>query len=222
MKMSKKIVEKEVTVFIADDGNEFMTMEDCIKHEGLMERLQYITAADKMLIPKLNNLIPLNNDGIIEAGFPTRWYKVNSDADINTLSLAYGKDFYKLDKYPEIVCIVSREDTLYSSNCVQYTLSLCKAMASSFWDVMNNNEEVAGECKDKRLTVKEFIDTYLDLDVYLQIYVSDALVVWGDVQTVLFKAARDNQLCTSLDKEVLCICPCDDTGVDNSIIIRCR
>ncbi len=88
----KRMVEKDVTVYIAYDGEKFDTYDDCIAHENAF----IFDSLDKELerIPELDDVVPLNYDDNPNNESDFRWYRIKNQDEIhlcNRILDNYGK-----------------------------------------------------------------------------------------------------------------------------------
>ena len=114
-KYTKKImkyVETEVDVFMANDGKQFGTEQECLDYEAqLGEREKRRT---QLLMPELNGIAPLSVD-LYDIGDDTyRWYRVSSEDDFEFLNEYYEGALTEPGSYPEIICVQEHVDDYYT------------------------------------------------------------------------------------------------------------
>lgn len=88
----KRMVEKDVTIYVAYDGEKFDSYDDCIAHEKSL----IFDSLNKKLerVPELDDVVPLNYDDNPNNDSEFRWYRVKNEDDIhlcNEVLDNYGK-----------------------------------------------------------------------------------------------------------------------------------
>lgn len=91
----KEMVEQITITYVAEDGMEFSSESECKKHEASILRKKLIEEAEKLRIPKLDDRLPLSNDGTMNENNSFRWYKLESEADFKTVNKAYANSLKK-------------------------------------------------------------------------------------------------------------------------------
>ncbi|MBO5371738.1 MAG: hypothetical protein J6A75_03355 [Lachnospiraceae bacterium] len=141
VKETKKVVETVVTTYVAEDGTEFNTMQDCEKYESDKHREKLIKEAEKLRMDidvcSLDTQGSEINDNNIFA-----WYEIKSKEDYLTLARVFPNELredYELPSYPDIMCVETayyREDAeygLYEDHYISY-LSAMKNDCVQFWE----------------------------------------------------------------------------------------
>lgn len=110
-KYTKKImkyVETEVDVFMANDGKQFGTEQECLDYEAQLEERE--KRRTQLLIPELNGVLPAaTNLGYCEDD-DFSWYRLNSEDDFEFLNEYYEDDLNEPGSYPEIICVQEQYD----------------------------------------------------------------------------------------------------------------
>lgn len=115
-KKTMKYVETEVDVFVANDGKQFETEQECLDYEAQLEEREKRRA--QLLIPELDDLLPLSND--LDNGYDHtyQWYRVNSKDDFELLNENYRYALVEPEVYPDIICVQE-----YADDYVTYLLT---------------------------------------------------------------------------------------------------
>lgn len=104
----KRMVERDVTICIALDGEKFDNERDCLAHEKaiifnlLNEKLERI--------PELDDIVPLNYDDNPNNESDFRWYRVKNEDDIHSCNEVLD-NYGKLIDKPGIIAV---EKTVYN------------------------------------------------------------------------------------------------------------
>ena len=128
-----KMIERKIITYIAKDGTEFANMQECKKYETAQEHEKSIEAAEKLLIPELNEHLPLSNDGLMNENNTFRWYKLNNESDFQTVNKAYGNSLSAPERYPEIICVETVGYEAYMDDAYSYNMETCKKITENFW-----------------------------------------------------------------------------------------
>lgn len=133
IKVAKRMVEVEEKTYIAFDGTEFATEEECRKHEENIEEQKIKSEAESLEIKELEDTYPLDVDAnYISDNHCYKWYKVNNVEEYTMVARAYrSDDFYTLNTYPEIIC-VEYED-YWGKDAWVHLLSDMKIATEYFW-----------------------------------------------------------------------------------------
>lgn len=139
MKINKeiKMVKQEVTTYIAEDGQVFSTEFDCLKHEEELEKKRRIEEAEKLRIEKLDNMIPINYDGLPNDNNCFNWYKLNTKEDFETLIEAYRNgNLEEPENFPALYCVETCGYEPYEDESYSYDLVTCKTCTEKFWETL--------------------------------------------------------------------------------------
>jgi len=139
MKINKeiKMVKQEVTTYIAEDGQVFSTEFDCLKHEEELEKKRRIEEAEKLRIEKLDNMIPINYDGLPNDNNCFNWYKLNTKEDFETLIEAYRNgNLEEPENFPTLYCVETCGYEPYEDESYSYDLVTCKTCTEKFWETL--------------------------------------------------------------------------------------
>lgn len=139
MKINKeiKMVKQEVTTYIAEDGQVFSTEFDCLKHEEELEKKRRIEEAEKLRIEKLDNMIPINYDGLPNDYNCFNWYKLNTKEDFETLIEAYRNgNLEEPENFPTLYCVETCGYEPYEDESYSYDLVTCKTCTEKFWETL--------------------------------------------------------------------------------------
>ena len=138
MKKERRTITTERTIFIAEDGKEFTTEKECKAYEVLLQKQktkkELIAAAEKLRIPDLDEIVPLNTDANCSENNTFRWYRLNSIEDFNVFEAIYPYYLSPPMEYPTIMCIENCSQEPYEDDGFSTTLEAIKHMTISFWD----------------------------------------------------------------------------------------
>ena len=130
----KRMVEIEKKIYIAFDGKEFGTEEDCRKYEEDIEMEEIKAESENFEIKELGGVYPLDVDAqYINDNHCFRWYKVNSIEEYEAVAKAYkcSDDWVALRSYPEIICVEYEEH--WGDDAWLHILSDMKEATVLFW-----------------------------------------------------------------------------------------
>ena len=133
IKRTKRLVEIEDEVFIAEDGTEFASLKDCQKYEDELQTKKTLSEAEKLEIKELEDTAPLDTDAqYIEECHCFAWYKVNNAEELGIIAEAYTNDSLRdLKSFPETICI--EYDDNYRSDSYMFLLSDMRESTINFW-----------------------------------------------------------------------------------------
>lgn len=121
MKIENRQITKNITVYIAEDGEEFTTEADCKKHETLLHNRGYYK---KLLEPKhitaIDGRYPYDEYTNLDT-HSYFWYQIDNEEDLAILNKAYS--FWsdcEVSAFPAIICV----DEDLEGECYYYELSL--------------------------------------------------------------------------------------------------
>jgi hypothetical protein len=108
--MQKKTIMQTVEkdIYIADDGTEFATSEQCESYEEYRKTSE--GKVDKMRDYSLDGLIPIHR---VNARFPAKdfhWYRVQNEEDWNTLQEVIHHVSTEPRCYPDLIGIECKDD----------------------------------------------------------------------------------------------------------------
>lgn len=152
-RMVKEVVvqlkEKEVQVFVAEDGTEFEDKGKCEKHEAMLTLGKAKKAIEKLEIHDVRSAMPLNDDGYPSDCNCFHWYKVNDPSDVELLNKVYKDEIVEPCSYPEIICVETTKD-FYENICDVYTyhLSDIKNNTINFWEKFGFNVIIEKQKED--------------------------------------------------------------------------
>ena len=133
IKEETKIIEQKIIIYVADDGTEFRTESECKDYETKQFSKHLIEAAEKLRITELDEHLPLSNDGLVDENNTFRWYKLDNEADFETLNKAYGNELSKPEHFPEVMCVETVGYEAYMDDAYSYNMETCKKITESFW-----------------------------------------------------------------------------------------
>lgn len=138
MREEMKTELREVTVkkYIADDGTEFEYKSDCEIYERSLSLKEYIEQADNMRIKELDDVLPLDCNGMVEENSYFNWFSLNSKKDFDIVKKAYADGSLPVPKeYPTILCVESNSyhTEEYNDDCYGYLLEDIMADTKKFW-----------------------------------------------------------------------------------------
>lgn len=136
IRVEKKIIEVEETVYIAEDGTEFKSETECNNYETKIKEIAIKEKASTLEIKDLFGVKPLLNTNLSE-GHNFNWYKLETEEDAAVVSMLYfcNETSIKSDAYPVIVCIES--DDYYNLDTFVYYLPVIKQHTEDFWQKLN-------------------------------------------------------------------------------------
>jgi hypothetical protein len=129
----RKVVVKK---YIADDGTEFEYKSDCETYERNLSLKKYIKQADDMRIKELDDVLPLDCNGMVEENSYFYWFSLNSKKDFDIVRKAYDNATLPVPKeYPTILCVESNSyhTEEYNDDCYGYLLENIMADTKKFW-----------------------------------------------------------------------------------------
>lgn len=130
----KKIIEQEVTVYVAEDGTEFSSSRDCINYEANLRLEKKIKEVERLRIKELDGVIPFNNDGIMNCENEFRWYDVTNKDDFDAINDIYNNNLTQPVIYPEIICVETYGYDSYGGDAYDYHMTACKKNTEDFWN----------------------------------------------------------------------------------------
>ena len=138
---------REITVkkYIADDGTEFEYKSDCETYERNLSLKKYIEQANNMRIKELDDVIPLDCNGMAEENSNFRWFPLNNKGDYNIVLKAYADGSLPIPKeYPTILCVESSSyyEEEYNEDCYGYLLENIMADTKKFWEKLGYKVEI--------------------------------------------------------------------------------
>lgn len=142
IKETKKMVETVVTTYIAEDGKEFPTIEECKRYENNKQRAFLIEEAEKRRLDIHICTLDTQGSEVCENNL-FAWYKINSKEDYLALARVYPEHLdenYELPSYPDIMCIETNyaggvdEEYNESTDHYIYYLSAMKKNCIDFWN----------------------------------------------------------------------------------------
>lgn len=104
-------------VYVAKDGREFKSMEECEAYEisiddVLKRELEVAEAVEKLEIKDMEDYCWITTDGAyVSDNAHFKWYELNNEEDLKMLDEFYNDndcDYLNIDKkinYPDIVCV---------------------------------------------------------------------------------------------------------------------
>ena len=134
IRTEKKLVERDVYTYIAEDGKEFDTKVDCENYEREIEDARLRAGAERFEIKELEDTYPLDVDGqYISDNHSYKWYKVKNEEELKVVAEVYNRsdDWNKLKAYPEVICV--EYDDYWDNDAWMYLLSDMKKATDSFW-----------------------------------------------------------------------------------------
>lgn len=138
VKEETRVVEQTVTLYIAEDGTEFVTEYACRRYEEKKNLEKLIEKAENLRIVELDDCLPLTNDGLINDNNIFKWYRLESKEDFDIVEGAYGSNGHlsKPSTYPEVICVETCGYEPYKDDAYNYHLTDCKIMTEEFWKAM--------------------------------------------------------------------------------------
>jgi len=136
MRKEKRKVEIEKNVWVAEDGKEFSNESECKSYEFNLKVERNREKAEKYRIHELDDILPLDNEGLIEENSQYRWFQVHSKEQFEVLNNAYGGEIPKPLYYPEMVCIEYTGYEWGEGDVWGYLLSNIKRKSDEFWGKM--------------------------------------------------------------------------------------
>lgn len=132
MRIRYETKTEEVKVYVADDGMEFYTREECDIYEFNKGKKKFKELTDKLRIKELNGTIPLNDDGLPNDMNDFRWYKIKDKQDFDFLKRTYNCNFDEPSSYPDIICVEVDKCFPYDS-CCNYNMTDINKTVSDFY-----------------------------------------------------------------------------------------
>ena len=120
----KETREVEIKTYIAKDGKEFMSGQDCLKYEMRLDKEEARKdIADLLVYDNTVAKIPCDGGENYESHV-WEWYKVENQEQLNRLNVFFNTAA-RAEVFPEFVCIEHYEgdDEGYSqtlTNCIDY------------------------------------------------------------------------------------------------------
>ena len=127
-----KLVEKEVKIFIAEDGKEFDNKKDCIDYEKEIKRSNIAGYVASLEIEEAYNMIPIDNDLGCSISSTYTWYRVNTEKDLKAIEEYYDQ-FITCVKLPTIIAIEEGDWTDF----YYYDIEDIKEMVREFFDTLD-------------------------------------------------------------------------------------
>lgn len=134
MKKQLRKIEREVEVYIADDGKMFYSKSECEKHESDFKRKAVIGKANQLRITELDGVIPLDTEGGTGNERCWTWFKLESIEDWFALEDTFRTRIYGdyPEKFPCIVCIEAEFEE-YGDCPYVYSLDEMLVETKGFW-----------------------------------------------------------------------------------------
>ncbi len=137
MRTEDRLVENKIKVYVAMDGKEFTSEEECKDYEYNLQRKEVIEKAETMRIKELEGFLPLDISGNMASEWCHSWFACNSRKDLVTLYDAYGDgiDGFMPDAFPCIICIESElaHDRYYGEGYV-FSMEYMLHCNMQFWE----------------------------------------------------------------------------------------
>lgn len=123
------VIVNERTVYIADDGKEFNSEEECILHETGYEKDYLESKFEAMKIKEFDGIAPLN----VDSDWPERdfwWFNLKNKDDYDLIVNYYKTTRLEVDwmrepsTYPALVCMMESYDyvdTMYFDSIIKKT-----------------------------------------------------------------------------------------------------
>lgn len=110
MKAEKRLVkpipkEYETTIYVAEDGKEFNSAEECKRYEEEQEFERGLERIDKYRIEEMDGQIPLDDDARYSFSFYYRWYRVRNEKELKEIQDVYKEDMPPINKFPTAICM---------------------------------------------------------------------------------------------------------------------
>lgn len=139
MKIRKEVetIKREIEIYVADDGTEFYSSVKCMKYEAELKRKKLLEAAKSLEIEDLENVLPINTDGLPNENNYFTWYKIKDAEDFEIVNNLYNlynnslQTLQTLDSYPEIICVET--DGCDNDDAWMVKLTDCKRDTEDFW-----------------------------------------------------------------------------------------
>lgn len=133
MEIKKYVKTVEFDKYIAIDGKEFNSKEECERYEDKLDDATRFDNIDKAYRDyELDDMIPIHYDASFSECSCYRWYKVNNEAEIEDIEEAYDTTIGDYDCFPTYVC-VETEDVEYNGEPYCYTLSKLMKLTREFF-----------------------------------------------------------------------------------------
>ena len=152
IKTTKRLVEIEDKVYIAQDGKEFATLKECEDYESNLENQSLLEAIALLELKELENLPPLDTDAqYISDNHIFKWYKVNTLEEFEMVRKAIEGNWGGWSapvSYPETICV--EIDDYDPNSTYMYKLSDMKNSTIGFWECFGLSVEFKkGESNEK-------------------------------------------------------------------------
>lgn len=114
MYVEEKSIQKLVNIYVAFDGTEFESINDCEAYENahIMEKPE-VQAAEKLRLPWLDNTVPIEPILMKKSYI---WYKLYTKEEFETLKAAYQYNMWDRagnnypTGFPTLVCVASNKE----------------------------------------------------------------------------------------------------------------
>ena len=149
IKKETKLVEEEITTYIAIDGTKFYTERECKRYEKGLEKEELIKRAEKFRIKDLDYRVPIDDSALPSENNYFVWYKVETPEDFDVIDKAYRNQVVEPETYPEMICVETNGNEEYEGDVYSYNLSGMKASTEYFWKDMGYKvtfEKVEEKC----------------------------------------------------------------------------
>ena len=135
MRVEDRLVKNTITVYVAMDGKEFASEEQCKEYEDNLKRKQVVEKAEMMRIKHLDGVNPLDIDGMARDEQRHTWFGLKDEQDWKTLKAAcVGKIKGDMpETYPCIICL-EEEGDVYGDYPWAYTLDEMLKATKCFWE----------------------------------------------------------------------------------------
>lgn len=107
-----------------------------------------VRAAEKLRIRKLDERVPLSNDGLTNVDNIFRWYVVKNREDYKAVSEAYGGGIREPPVYPEIICVETVGREAYEGDAYDHQMADCRKVTEDFW------KQLGYKCRMKKIRMK--------------------------------------------------------------------
>lgn len=132
-------VVKEINTYIADDGREFDTKEDCVRYENKKAEYEALDKLKELSIDDLEDVFPLHSDlEEFSSWSGMRWYFVESRENVENIEKLYDQAGYKTSyydssyddmTYPNYIGIEEEDNEI----CGPYTLEKMKKRVVNYF-----------------------------------------------------------------------------------------
>ena len=102
-------IERKYTIYIADDGKEFNSEDECKQYENSIGR-KNMKALKPFIEEKLKDMIPIHFSAEYSEFSYYTWFKANNKEEFETINKILDEVFEEPNEYPYYMCVETESE----------------------------------------------------------------------------------------------------------------